>query len=315
MKTALVIGVTGNFGLEMAVALLAAGWRVNALMRNVDKKPEGVALTEVFQGSCQNEADLERAAQGCELIVYAANPKYHRWPQEAMAMLEPVAKFAERHKLKLLFPGNVYIFSPQAAAINETCAMQPPTEKGLVRQQMEARLKLASSQGAQVTIVRAGDFLGKDMHMSWLDHMLKSKHGKYTLSLPHNATHEHFWSYLPDLCANTVVLLNREQSNFEVWHDLGLRLTTQDWQAAFTSLNIKVKMKSFPWWVFSFIAPFNPMLKEVLKMRYLWQEPVVLDGRKVSNELAEHIKQTEFSVILAAMIERSQTVVASLKQA
>ncbi len=315
MKTALVIGVTGNFGREMAIALAASGWAVKALMRYPSNRPSGIPLVEVVKGSASVKVDVEQAVQDCELIVYAANPKYHRWPQEAMAMLEPVAQVAEQRKLRLLFPGNVYNFNPQEQPVTEATAMQPPSAKGAIRVQMETRLKQASENGAQVTIMRAGDFLGGGMHMSWLDFMLKGKHGHYSLAMPHDTKHVHFWTYLPDLCANAATLLNEPVTDFDVWHDPGFALTTADWQQAFAQLKVEATIKRFPWWAFMFIAPFNPMIKEVQKMRYLWQQPVVLDGTKMRAALGERRQETGLNVILAAMIDRSEKVVGQLKQA
>lgn len=310
MKTALVIGITGNFGREMAIALAASGWAIKALMRNPNILPTGLTHTEIFQGSATEIKDVEKAAQGCELIVYAANPKYHRWPQEAMAMLEPVVQVAEQQRLRLLFPGNVYNFNPQMQLITEATPIQPPSAKGAIRVQMEERLKKASENGARVTIVRAGDFLGEGMHMSWFDFMLKGKQGHYSLAIPHDTNHVHFWTYLPVLCANTAKLLDESDMDFDVWHDPGLRLTTADWRNAFAQLKVDVTIKRFPWWAFMFIAPFNPMIREVKKMRYLWQQPVVLDGTKMRNALGQRLQETQLNDILTAMIDRSEKRVA-----
>lgn len=298
MKTALIIGVTGNFGNEMALALKAQNWNVKALMRDVSKAPEWMEPKNAIQGSARDDVAVKRACEGVDLIVYAANPQYHRWHEEALQMLEPVARIAEINKLSLLFPGNVYNFAPEAGRIKEVSSMAPPTDKGEVRVAMEQRLKEASKLGAKVTIVRAGDFLGPRTHMSWVDFIAKQKNGQMTFSMPHTAEHTHYWTFLPDLCANAALLVEQERSDFEVFHDPGLALQTSDWQQAFKDNAQILKVKGFPWWFFKVVSPFNPMLREVLKMQYLWRDNVVLDGTKMKEVLGSRLEQTSLAEVV-----------------
>jgi nucleoside-diphosphate-sugar epimerase len=298
MKTALIIGVTGNFGSEMGLALKSQNWNVKALMRDASKAPEWLNPRNVVQGSARDEKAVNKACEGVDLIVYAANPKYHRWHQEALQMLEPVVRAAEVNKLSLLFPGNVYNFAPSNRLINEASAMAPPSDKGEVRIAMEQRLKKASKQGAKVTIVRAGDFLGPRTHMSWVDFMAKKKGDQMTFSVMHSTDHTHYWTYLPDLCANAALLVEEEGTEFEVFHDPGLALKTADWQQAFKDNGQLLKIKDFPWWFFKALSLFSPILREVMKMRYLWRDSVVMDGSKMTEVLGARIQQTPLADVV-----------------
>jgi len=40
-------------------------------------------------------------------------------------------------------------------------------------------------------------------------------------------------------------------------------------------------MKRVPWWLFRICAPFVPLFKEVLEMRYLWQQEVRMSNEKL----------------------------------
>ncbi|MPW28099.1 NAD(P)H-binding protein [Agarivorans sp. B2Z047] len=297
MKTALILGINGNFGLEMALALSKAGWSIKALVRDPNKVPSFVEA-KLIVGDALKQQQVMAAAQGVDLIVYALNPPYHRWQRQALPLLEPCLQVAEQLGLRVLFPGNVYNFNPQASLIDENQTMHPPSEKGQIRVKMEQRLKQASENGAKVTIVRAGDFIGPHTHLSWISTMVKHKKDRYQVAFPHNQEHVHFWSYLPDLCANTVQLLEQSQVDFEVWHDSGLSLSRKDWQQAFASNGTNIKSTNLAWWGFSIIAPFVPMLKEVLKMRYLWQQPVILDGSKMRQALQKSYQSTPLSQVL-----------------
>ncbi len=74
MKTALIIGSNGNFGTEMAIALQQAGWKVRALVRDAGKANKQLKFDEVVQGDAMSQHDVEQAASGVDVIVYAASP-------------------------------------------------------------------------------------------------------------------------------------------------------------------------------------------------------------------------------------------------
>ncbi|USD68029.1 NAD(P)H-binding protein [Vibrio sp. SCSIO 43136] len=301
MKTALVLGVTGNFGEAMAQALQKRGWKVKALVRNPEKLTAEQRGYEIIHGDFQDTHTLKAAAQGADLLVYAINPPYDQWKQSAMTMLEPVVTLAEQNNLHILFPGNVYTLKPSNNLIDEKAKPDPVSTKGSIRVDMEARLRKASQCGARITIVRAGDFIGE--RGQWISYALKRKRDHYTLQLPHSETHRHYWSYLPDLSANAAQLIERQHTSFAVWNDPGLVLTIGDWQQAFESNGIVLKTRRFPWWVFHLISVFSPMLKEVIEMKYLWEDELVLDGSKMRRELGEAMQETGIQQIVKDLVE------------
>lgn len=313
MKTALIIGLTGNFGLQMAESLLKRGWGVRALMRDVSKLPsllkEELSTDAIVKGDAMSIADVSKAAKGCDVIIYAANPAYHKWHQQALQMLEPALRCAEQQGLQFVLPGNVYSFTPSSMTIDESFPQKPPTDKGELRIQMEERLQRASENGAKILIVRAGDFLGPNNHMSWLDFTLKEKKAagssssRWEMAMPHDEKHTHFWTYLPDLCQNTVSLLEATTQNFAVYHDPGLKLTTQDWQQAFADNGLSLKVKKFPWWGFRLLALVSPLVREVCKMRYLWQNDLLLDGSKMKRELGAQYQATGFADVVGTVLK------------
>lgn len=301
MKTALILGISGNFGAQMAMALHGENWQIRALVRDKSKAPNWISSENVWVGDASDEKAVEQAAAGVDLIVYGVNPTYDRWPQDALRLLEPSVRVAEKHNLRLLFPGNVYNFAPSSEPITEDTSMSPVTEKGVIRVNMEQRLRLASQQGASITIVRAGDYIGPKTQLGWLDAILKQKQDRATMQLPHDEQHVHFWCYLPDFCANTAKLMSLPQSRFEVWHDEGLTLSQKDWQQAFLANGQLLKTTRFSWWLLKVIGLFKPVIGEVVKMQYLWQQPVILSGKKMRKALGENFQSTPLSEILLTL--------------
>ena len=91
-RTALVIGITGSIGREVAEALLRRGWRVRALHRNPSAATTAGTLPNAVQwikGDAMQSSDVVEAARGTELIVHAANPpNYRNWRGLALPMLD-----------------------------------------------------------------------------------------------------------------------------------------------------------------------------------------------------------------------------------
>jgi len=290
--TALVIGATGGIGGEVAHALLAAGWRVTGLARNPDdatRRAAWVGDIEWIAGDAMNEAEVLAAACGKRIIFHGANPPgYKNWRGLAIPMLRHSIMAARAAGARLIFPGNVYNFGPDAGAvITETSPQNPRTRKGRIRVEMEAMLEDAAKTGTRVLIIRAGDFFGPHQPASWFkDAMVKP--GKPLKSVTYPGVHEagHAWAYLPDLAATIARLAAIEDSlpAFERLHFGGhfLPRGVQMAQAiARAAGNPNLPIRNLPWALIYAGAPFSTFLREALEMRYLWQVKLRLDNTKL----------------------------------
>ena len=158
-RCALVIGATGGIGGEVAKALIARGWTVRALSRNAAvAKRQAAWIGEVdwIAGDAMSEADVIAAAQGASLIFHGANPpKYRDWRGLAIPMLKASIAAARSSGARLVFPGNVYNFGPDAwPLVSETSPQNPCSRKGVVRVEMEGLLRSAAGEGVRSLVVR-----------------------------------------------------------------------------------------------------------------------------------------------------------------
>jgi len=48
-----------------------------------------------------------------------------------------------------------------------------------------------------------------------------------------------------------------------------------------------LKTSALPWWLIRLSAPFMPMNRELLEMRYLWQEPHQLQSARLARLIGE----------------------------
>ena len=305
---ALVIGATGAFGGETAERLQAAGWRVRALHRDPERASAASGLPlEWMKGDAMARADVAAAAEGARVIVHAANPPgYRNWKGLALPMLENTIAAATAHGARILFPGNVYNYGPDAfPSLSETSPQHPLTRKGAIRVAMERRLAEAAQEGAKTIILRAGDFFGARASSSWMGRVIFQA-GKPVggLTYPGPLGVRHAWAYLPDLAETAVRLLEKEADLAALagFHFEGHALDGHALVAAFERvLGRKLPVKAFPWLALYAAGPFNETFRELAEMRYLWRNDVVLDGARLAETLGSE-PRTPIEAALAATL-------------
>jgi nucleoside-diphosphate-sugar epimerase len=291
-RIALIVGATGGFGSETARALVAAGWTVRALHRNPTEAARRFAWLGPVQwtkGDALNAADVVAAAAGASVVVHAANPAgYRNWKGLQLPMLESSIAAAKAAGARIVFPGTVYNFGPDALPlVDEAAPQHPKTRKGAIRVAMEERLKEAAGAGVPALIVRAGDFFGPNAGSGWFSQGLV-KVGKPFRSVTYPGKRDvgHAWAYLPDLAQTIVQLLERaaDLQPFAVfhfrghWFDRGIEIADATRRAAGKP---KAPVRRFPWFAIYLLAPFVETFREMIEMRYLWTTSLQLDNKKL----------------------------------
>jgi nucleoside-diphosphate-sugar epimerase len=290
-RTALVVGATGGIGGAVARALLAHGWTVRGLARSPEAaaaKAGGAAIDWV-RGDAMNAADVVAAAEGVSVIVHGANPPgYRNWKGLALPMLESTIAAAKASGARIVFPGTVYNFGPDARPlVDEQSPQRPTTRKGRIRVAMEERLREVAGEGVPVLIVRAGDFFGPAAGNNWFGAaIVKAGAPARRLGYPGDPDAGHAWAYLPDLAETIARLVARgaDLAPFEMFHfrghyfERGIAMA----EAVRTALGRPdLPIRRFPWFAVYLGAPFNETFRELLEVRYLWRERLELDNRKL----------------------------------
>ena len=297
-RQALVIGATGGIGGATAAALLAHGWTVRAMTRDPDSARRARARVEDIEwvrGDALSASDVQRAAVGATLVVHGANPlKFRNWGGLQLPMLESSIAAAQAVGARLVFPGTVYNYGPDAfPRLGERSPQQPHTRKGAIRVAMEQRLERAAREGVPVLIVRAGDYFGAHSQSSWFSQALvKPGRPIRSVTYPGNPDVGHAWAYLPDLGETIARLVEPRAAlaDFEVFHfgghwlERGIEMAEATLHAAGAR---GAPVRRFPWLAVHALAPFVETFREMLEMRYLWEVPVRLDNTKLLSFLGE----------------------------
>jgi nucleoside-diphosphate-sugar epimerase len=288
----LVLGATGGIGGEVARAFLRRGWTVKALTR----RPEAVA--ERFgripglcwaAGDAMNPADVLAAAAGAKFIFHGCHPaNYAHWDDWGVAMLANSIAAAKATGARLILPGNIYNFGPDAGAFaDETAPQNPLTEKGRIRVAMERMLRDAARGGVRSLVVRAGDYIGAAAPSSWFGTaMVKPGKKPRAMTYPGLPDVGHGFAYLPDLAEAIArlaelddLLAPAETVHFGGhWFGRGTDFCAAVGRAAGIA---DLKVKRFPWLAIWAARPVWGLARELWPMRYLWREPLRLDNAKL----------------------------------
>jgi len=291
-SVALVLGATGGIGGSVARRLVAAGWHVRALHRKAATVAATQPAFDWVNGDAMNADDVLAASKGASLIVHAVNPPgYRDWEKLVLPMIDNTIAAAKACGARILLPGTVYNYGPDAfPCLCEDSPQNPVTRKGAIRVEMEHRLSRAAEEGVPVLIVRAGDFFGPDAGSSWFSQGLV-KPGKPVTSITRPAARGigHQWAYLPDV-ADTMVRLIAQAEQLPmfavfqmegVWDGDGEQLIG----AIATVTGAKPRQRRFPWWLVRLASPVVPLFRELHEMRYLWRNPVRMSNQKLRDFL------------------------------
>lgn len=297
-KDALILGITGSVGRATARALAAHGWRIRALHRNPEAagaRLQGLASVEWIRGDAMEAEDVAAAARGTGIIVHAVNPPgYRNWRGQAIPMLANTIAAARSSGARILFPGNVYNYGPDAGwLVTERSPQHPQIRKGRIRVEMESMLADGARQGARAIVLRAGDFFGANGGSSWFENCLV-KPGRPVRAVTYPGRHDagHAWAYLPDLAETFARLADREAElgAFETFH-FGGHYFQQGVQMAHAIRRVAgvpdAPIRRLPWVAVRFVGVFHETYREVSEMRYLWDVTLQMDNRKLRDFLGQ----------------------------
>ena len=293
-RTALVLGATGGIGGEMAKLLLRRGWAVRGLHRDLVAAARRSAWLDGVswsKGDAMRSDDVIEAARGAALIVHAVNPPgYRKWGELVLPMLDSSIAAARASGARILLPGTIYNYGPDAFPdLSEIAPQHPRTRKGAIRVAMERRLQ--ASRDVRTLIVRAGDFFGPNAGNNWFSQgLVKPNRPVRHITYPGRRSIGHAWAYLPDVAETMMQLVELDDANgtFEAYHFAG------HWDEDGTAMaaairraagDPKLKLRRFPWALVAAASPVVPLFRELCEMRHVWREPLRLDNTRLVGRL------------------------------
>ena len=310
-KTAL-FGATGAIGGSLAAALRqrGAGYRVvGRSLATLQKAFGGDPLIELATWNPDDAGSVRAAARGVDTIIYLVGVPYTEFWRHPVLMRQTLeAAIAEGVK-RILLVGTVYPYGRvQANPVREDQPRRPHTFKGRMRKEQEDLLLQAHAEGRiQAAVLRLPDFYGPGVEMSFVAGVFQAAAGGGRAQMIGPLDQPHQFVYVPDVGPLALRLAVQPQAWGKVWHFAGSGTITprELSQRAFAMAGTRPRRMVAGRVMLRLSGLFNPFMREVAEMHYLWREPLLMDDSALRQLLGE-VQRTPYEEGIRASLEAAR---------
>jgi nucleoside-diphosphate-sugar epimerase len=286
-----VIFGTGAIGLATLDALRRRGETVRLVNRSGRARVSDDV--EVVGGDASDPDFTTAVAHGASVVYQTLNPPYPEWTAQFPALQTGVLAAAEATGARMVSMENVYMYGrPAGRPLTEDRAHDAHTKKGQLRSRMARELLAAHQAGrVQVAIGRASDYFGPrgGAQSNLGDRVFPAALAGKTATVLGDPDQPHTYTYIPDIGEGLAVLGEHPDAPGEVWHlpnDPDTRTTRRLVDIVYQQAGQpRAKLRTIPTLVFRALGLVNPTMREILEMRYQFEEPFIVDSSKIATRL------------------------------
>jgi nucleoside-diphosphate-sugar epimerase len=307
-------GATGTVGKALAAKLAERGRPFRVVGRSQERLRRDFRVYEPLVEYCA--ADLSdavaaaRAAAGVDTIFYTVGvpyPQFELHPKLMRVALDAAAAAGVRHfvHVSTVYPYGV----PQQEFVSESHPRNPKAFKGRMRKEQEDLVLAADDpNGMRTTILRPPDFYGPDSELSYVRTIFDAalKGGTANVIGPIDMPHE--FIFVPDLAETLIALSEKQEAYGKAWNVAGPgRMTIRQFaEQVFGTVDQKPRLRVASKFMLRVLGLFNPLLREVVEMHYLWTTPVKLDDTRL-RELLPNLHKTPYTEGIRSTIDAMRT--------
>ena len=321
MKYAL-FGATGTVGKALAAKLAKKGQAFRAVGRSEERLRRDFRVYEPLVEYCtadlSDSAAAARAAAGVDTIFYTVGVPYTMFEQHPkLTRIAPSAAAAAGVR-RYVHVSTVYPYGvPQQEFVSESHPRNPQAFKGRMRKDQEDLVLAADNpKGMRTTVLRPPDFYGPDSELSYVRAIFDAalKGGTANVIGPIDTPHE--FIFVPDLAETLIALSEKEDAYGKAWNAAGPGLTTtrEFAEMVFDTVQQKPRLRVAGKFMLRVLGIFNPLLREVVEMHYLWTTPVKLDDTRL-RQLLPNLHKTPYAEGIRATIDKMRNAAATAKAA
>lgn len=277
-------GAAGAIGGSIAADLRSKGrpYRVVGRKRaELESKFGFDPLAEIATWNPDDPASVRAATRGIDTIFYLVGVPYWQFELHPALMGKTLDGAIAEGVKHLVLIGTVYPFGrARTERVSEDHPREPHTFKGRKRKEQEDLVLAADAQGSiRGTVLRLPDFYGPNVESSYVASAFHAAvdGGRAQLIGPIDTPHE--FVYVPDVGPVAVALANEPRAYGRAWHYGGPGVITQRafvervFQEAGRKPRYIVATKA----MLRILGLFNPLLREIVEMQYLFETPVIMD--------------------------------------
>jgi len=295
-----ILGAGGAIGTETAKALAGYTNEIRLVSRNPKKVNPG---DELFKADLLNAEEVLKAVKGSSIVYLTAGLNYNKevWKREWPLIMKNVINACIKHKAKLVFFDNMYMYDPQhLGQMTEETPVNPVSVKGKVRAELNKMIFEQVNQGKlKALVARCADYYGPgEINTSMLSQTVINplKNGKKANWLG-SVNYKHSFTFTPDAGKATAMLGNTPDAFNQVWHvpTANNPLTGKQWiESIAKGLGAKPAYQAAPKLMVRGLGLFMPIMKEMVEMVYQYDRDYVFDSSKFENKFG--VKATPYEV-------------------
>lgn len=305
-----IFGAGGTLGKALAAELAAAGKPFRVVGRSPSRLQHDFAaydpLVSYVGANLVDGREASIASQGVETIFYVVGIPYDRFelhPQMTRTVLKAAQLAGVRYFIHV---SSVYPFGPaHTELVSESHPRDPNTFKGRMRKQQEDLVLGADGQhGLRTVLLRSPEFYGPDAKSS-LTHAIFSAAltGKAAPVIgPIDTLHE--FMYVPDLAKTLIALAGHREAHGHAWNLGGPEPITirRFAELIYTAVGKRVRLRVTNKTMLHALGFFDPIMRELHEMHYLWSKPFLLDDSRI-RKLLPGLHKTPYEEGIRATLE------------
>lgn len=283
-----VLGASGGTGRALVAELLRRGRAVRAVARRaVPGLPPDV---EQVPADLADADAARRAVSGAAVVYHAAQPAYHRWPQEFPHLTASIRRAVASAGARLAVMDNLYMYGPHDGPITEDLPYAATGRNGRVRAAMAKTLLRAHASGElPVVLGRASNYYGPHgLNTVAGERVFGAALAGKKVQLLGRLDQPHTWSYLPDVARALVNLAETPDAYGAAWHLPAAVPITQrefvDLIFRFAGTPPRYGTLSRP--VITLVGLVNPVVRQLPETLYEFERPYLLDASAYRSRIA-----------------------------
>jgi nucleoside-diphosphate-sugar epimerase len=249
------------------------------------------------------------AVVGADVVVMAAQPPYHQWPEAFPPMLDRVIGATADASAKLVMVDNLYAYGPGAMPISEASPRSATDAKGRVRSEMLGSLLAAHEVGRlRVAVGQASDYVGPHAARSTITALAVDPVANGgdvarwvgSLDVPHAV------AFLPDVARAYVSLVTDDRADGRAWilPHVGAPTGREFIAALATAGGRPIEAKRLPIGMLRVAAPFHRDSRELLGIAHQWTDPWTVDASAFEGTFGP-FERTSLDEVAVAVLGRA----------
>lgn len=279
-----ILGAGGIIGTELAKILPEYTKTIRLTGRN--PKPV-LGNEELFKCDLTDAEQTMNAVENSDVVYLTAGLEYNYevWKDKWPKIMTNVLTACKRHRAKLVFFDNVYLYGRVEGWMRENTPVNPVSKKGEIRAEIAERLlNEAASGNIKALIARSADFYGPGAESSFVKMFVFDKllHKKKAQWLGNDEVF-HSFTYTPDAAKATALLGNTPDAYNQVWHLPTHRnaLTGAEFiEYCAGLLDADPDYRVIKKWMAKIAGMFDPIVREIVEMMYQYEYDYLFDSTK-----------------------------------